>query len=185
MRREGRTFQEISDTLALSGPSHASKDYHAALRTITAPDAEALRAEAGERYQFLYEQATRTVLNPPLVHSAIGKVVPHPTRPGEYLINESVRNSAIDQCRKLTTDYLRNVGIPPWQAADPATTAMVAEAMSWVEELVRERDQLRADLADAHTQLAGWESGRITDAELVPAANVVNGDGPHPPAAYK
>ena len=71
------------------------------------------------------------------------------------------------------------------QVTAPPESAEIAAAFEWVEQLVADLATARADLADAHTQLAAYESGRITDAELVPAANVVNGDGPHPPAAYK
>jgi hypothetical protein len=53
------------------------------------------------------------ISDPPLVHSAIGKVVPDPCHPGKYLINEAVRVTAIRERRSYPS--------PPAASEEPTS----------------------------------------------------------------
>jgi hypothetical protein len=163
MRREGHTFQSCADTLGYHDASHASKDYHAALKLIPADQVDMLRAEAGERIQFLYSQAMKNVLDPPYMHSAIGKAIPSPTRPGEFLVNESVRNSAIESCRKLTAEYLKVMGVPLTPQVQEESAAY-AEMLEWVQTLVSDRKRLSAENEAMRATITRWETSDIIPA---------------------
>ena len=171
MRREGHTFQTCADTLNYHDASHASKDYHAALKLIPADEVDMLRAEAGERIHFLYQQAMRNVLHPPYMHSAIGKMIevkdPDGNSTGEYLVNESVRNQAVETCRKLTSEYLKVMGVPLTPRVVDESEAY-AEQLRWVEGLAQVNREQAKELETLRATIERWESKGIMPAELVP-----------------
>jgi hypothetical protein len=170
MRREGASFESIADSLGYYDASHASRDYHVALEAIPAPEVEEIRRQEGDNKKFLYERQLQVVLHPPLQHSAIGKPIPDPVNPGEFLVNESVRNQAIRNANTISDSYCRLMGVPlnaEAQGVSEAAVREMQEALGYLPQVIAEREQLRARVWELEAQIAGWESGQITDAVVV------------------
>jgi len=165
MRREGHSFEACAETLGYYDASHASRDYHAALTAIPAPDVEAIRLQEADNKKYLYQQQMKVVLNPPKQHSAIGKPIEDPLNPGTYLINESVRNTAIRNANTISDSYCKLMGVPLVTRA-PDESAAFAEAMEYMTSLGAERDALRSEVTRLRGELARHEAGEIVMAEV-------------------
>lgn len=156
MRAQGESFQSIATTLGYSDASGASKAYHRALKRRPAQNVDEIRAQEGERLEYLWRKTSEVIENPPPAHSAIGKIVID-TRTGEPVLDQSVKIRAITEYRHLSESYRKMCGVditakaleqdplqlPWWQDFEARYTAKCQEAF----DLRQECDRLRLELA--------------------------------------
>ena len=172
MRAEGCSFQAIADTLGYSDASGASKAYHRALARRPAQSVDDIRMQESERLEYMWKKVAQVIESPPLVHSAIGKVVPDPRpgREGHFLIDERARIAAVSEYRHCSESFRKLTGAdlgskPP--EPDPLTRTVLDGFTAEYNEYkakAAERDELAREISLLRAQLHGWESGRIVQA---------------------
>jgi hypothetical protein len=167
MRAKGYSFQSIADTLGYSDASGASKAYHRALRRRPAQNVDEIRAQESDRLEFCWRKTAEVIERPPLVHSAIGKTVPDPRSPGDYLVDESTRIRAITEYRHLSESYRKLCGADI-VVKDPTAEDQAAldEAMRYLTELSTRCKSLEVENLALRTQVAQWENGQLQRAQI-------------------
>lgn len=137
---------------------------------FTDRDRAQIRARETAVLERMAKKIEAVIDSPPLQHSAIGKPIEDPRNPGQYLINETVRVSAIRERRLLSESFRRLTGAD----LGPAGTIPHDEARRQAEAfLTAAREQRARELAEltaARTALAAIPQpgdNAITDAELI------------------
>lgn len=160
MRAQGFSFASIAETVGYADASGASKAYHRALARKPAQNVDQIRAQEAERLEYLWKRASEVIEDPPLVHSAIGKVVPDPRpgREGLFLVDERAKIAAITEYRHLSESYRKMTGADiTVKQPDPDEEREMAEFRAWILELEAshaENRVLRAEVAQLRVALA-------------------------------
>jgi hypothetical protein len=160
LRAQGYNFRQIADEVGYSDPSSASKAYHRALARRPAQNVDQVRSQEGERLEYLWRKTADLIENPTLVHSAIGKTVPDPRRPGEFLIDQSAQIRAIDEYRKLSESFRKLTGadvgtnVNVKVSSSPEEDRIVSETIQWVNDLAPKYKALQEENASLRAQVA-------------------------------
>ena len=134
LRAEGRTWQQVADLAGYSTASGALKAWRKAIQQK--PDLAVTEIRAAERERLEQMDATLAdiIANPPVQHSAIGKVVIDP-RTGEPALNPVPVIAALRERRQVGESYRRLVGAdapaPPMVAVVDNSTRILAEVHQW------------------------------------------------------
>ena len=109
LRAEGRTWQQVADAAGYSTASGALKAWRKAIQQK--PDLAVTEIRAAERERLEQMDATLAdiIANPPVQHSAIGKVVIDP-RTGEPALNPVPVIASLRERRRVGESYRRLVG---------------------------------------------------------------------------
>jgi hypothetical protein len=175
-RFAGNSWSKVAEISGYSCAESAMRAFSQAMRDKPAQNADEVRAQETERIEYLWSKVAEVVERPPLVHSAIGKTVPDPRTPGAFLVDERAKISAITEYRRLSESYRKLCGadIGGANAPDPTPDSELIELHQWarnlaprVKQLTTENLTLGAENADLRRQLAEWENGSVTVAEVV------------------
>lgn len=152
LRAQGLTFAQIAEETGYNSPSAASKAYHRALARRPAQNVDQLRGQESERLEYLWQKTADLIEHPTLVHSAIGKTVPDPRRPGEFLIDHSAQIRAIDEYRKLSESFRKLTGIDIGtnvnvHIMNPDEQREWSESMAFIMAVREEAKQVKAENA--------------------------------------
>jgi hypothetical protein len=166
LRSQGLNFSQIAGELDYASASGAAKAYHRALRRRPAQNVDMVRAQESERLEYLWKKTADLIENPTLVHSAIGKTVPDPRNPGEFLIDQSAQIRAIDEYRKLSESFRKLTGADVGtnvnvKVSTPEQEREMQEVQSFLDEWTRgvtsvqaENRTLQAENASLRAQVA-------------------------------
>jgi hypothetical protein len=128
LRAKGWTWDRIAAEVGYSNGSAASKAWHTAIAQRPAMAVDRIREEAASRYEYLLTETVKDIEDPGPAWSAIGRLIV--TEDGTPVPNRSVRTRAIDQARKLVTDYVRVNGAEHTQSTpilDARTQILVTQ----------------------------------------------------------
>ena len=112
LAQAGMPHQAIADKFGISRQrvGQVVADMTSATWGWTDRDRAQIRAKESAVLERMAKKIEGVIDSPPLQHSAIGKPIEDPRQPGQYLINEGVRVSAIRERRLLSESFRRLTG---------------------------------------------------------------------------
>lgn len=112
LAQAGTSHQVIADKYGISRQRVGAilADMTPATWGWTDRDRALIRAKESAVLERMAKKIEAVIDSPPLQHSAIGKPIEDPRHPGQYLINEGVRVSAIRERRLLSESFRRLTG---------------------------------------------------------------------------
>jgi hypothetical protein len=149
----GLSHSEIAERFGISRQrvGQVVADMTPAAWGFTDRDRAQIRAKEAAVLERMAKKVEAVISDPPLVHSAIGRTVEDPRRPGTYLINESVRVAAIRERRLLSESFRRLTGTD--LGTSDKHMALEAAQQAMVDDINRRR----AELAAPHLQIVEAE----------------------------
>jgi AraC-like DNA-binding protein len=181
MRAQGHSFASIAETVGYSDASGASKAYHRALARKPAQNVDQIRAQEAERLEYLWRKAADLIEHPKLAHSAIGKTIPDPREPGEWLIDQSAQIQAMREYRLQSESYRKmcgaDIGTSVNLKVSTEDEASIREAVAYVRRLQDQVRELEAENQDLRGQVAALNLA--VPAELVGPDPALDGAESH------
>jgi AraC-like DNA-binding protein len=145
LRARGYTFSAIAAELDFADASGASRAYHRALGRKPAQNVEEIREQEASRIEFLWRKTADLIEHPKLAHSAIGKTIPDPRSPGEYLIDQSAQIAAMREYRLQSESYRKMCGADLHVPVNPNQDPQIQEVMDYVQGLTATNQRLERE----------------------------------------